>query len=279
MVLAGLIEAVTPLGKPETENPTVPLKPPCAFTVMALPPLAPGLMLTAVGVAVRVKPEAAAVTVRPIVTLADSEPDVPVTVTVAVPAGAFEAALKFSGMLLPDGVPHAAVTPEGTPLTETVTEPLKPLCGASVMVLAPLPPGLSVTLDGFAVSVNEADPVIVSVRRALLVSVPDVPVMVSVAVVGAADALTFTVSRLLVVAFWGLNDAVTPAGRPETPRLTVPLKPFCALTVMVLVPLLPGAIDSVDADEDKLNDGTLGAPVRSLISDWPAGVPQPVARS
>jgi len=224
VALAGLNEAVTPRGRPDAENVTVPLKKPCGLTVMVLAPLAPGWMLTAVGAAASVNPEAVAVMVRPIVTLADSEPAVPVTVTVEVPAGALEPTWKFSGMLLPDRVPHVAVTPEGTPLTDTVTVLLKPLCGTTMMVLDALVPVLSVRLDGLAVSENPA--VKLSVRRVVLVREPEVPVTVSVAVAGAADALAFRVSRLLVVACCGLNDAVTPGGRPVTARLTVPLKPF-----------------------------------------------------
>jgi hypothetical protein len=38
-----------------------------------------------------------------------------------------------------------------------------------------------------------------------------------------------------------LNDAVTPAGRPDALNPTVPLKPFFGVTVIVLVPLAPGA--------------------------------------
>jgi hypothetical protein len=36
-----------------------------------------------------------------------------------------------------------------------------------------------------------------------------------------------------------LNDAVTPPGTPDADKLTLPLKPFCGVTVIVLVPLVP----------------------------------------
>jgi hypothetical protein len=36
-----------------------------------------------------------------------------------------------------------------------------------------------------------------------------------------------------------LNDAVTPAGNPEADKLTLPLKPFCGVTPMVALRLLP----------------------------------------
>ena len=44
---------------------------------------------------------------------------------------------------------------------------------------------------------------------------------------------------LVVVVGFGLNPAVTPFGNPEALKVTLPLKPFTGLTVMVLVPLLP----------------------------------------
>lgn len=45
------------------------------------------------------------------------------------------------------------------------------------------------------------------------------------------------VSVLVVAAFVGLKDAVTPLGKPEADKLTLLLKPFCGATVIVLVPL------------------------------------------
>jgi len=107
---------------------------------MVLPPLDPGLTLTVEGDAVRVKPAGAAVTVSETVTLAVIDPEVPVTVTVEVPAGELALTLNFKGILDPDAVPHVAVTPAGTPETETVTVPVNPVWGTSVMVLDPLPP-------------------------------------------------------------------------------------------------------------------------------------------
>ncbi len=38
----------------------------------------------------------------------------------------------------------------------------------------------------------------------------------------------------------GLKLALAPDGRPDvTPKVTAPLKPFCGVTVIVLVPVLP----------------------------------------
>jgi hypothetical protein len=79
----------------------------------------------------------------------------------------------------------------------------------------------------------------VSERVAVLDNVPDVPVMVTVDVPVVAAALAVSVNVLVLVVLLGLKEAVTPLGRPEADKLTLPLKPFCGVTVIVLVPLLP----------------------------------------
>jgi hypothetical protein len=50
---------------------------------------------------------------------------------------------------------------------------------------------------------------------------------------------TLSVSVLMAVAGFGLNDAITPLGRLEADKLTLPVKPFCGEIVIVLVPLVP----------------------------------------
>ena len=65
------------------------------------------------------------------------------------------------------------------------------------------------------------------------------PVTVTVAVPVAAVGLAVNVSVLVLAVLLGLNDAVTPLGRPEADKLTLPLKPFCGVIVMALVPLAP----------------------------------------
>ncbi len=47
---------------------------------------------------------------------------------------------------------------------------------------------------------------------------------------------------LLLAVLLGLNDAVTPLGRPDADKLTLPLKPFCGVTVITLVLLVPCVI-------------------------------------
>ena len=92
----------------------------------------------------------------------------------------------------------------------------------------------------------------VTVRLSVVVLVrpSDEPVIVTVIVPVAALLLAVKVNVLVPVVLAGLNEAVTPAGRPEADRLIVPLKPPCRATVMVLVPPEPcGTVNPVGAAE------------------------------
>ncbi len=73
----------------------------------------------------------------------------------------------------------------------------------------------------------------------VLVRPPDIPVTVTVTVPVTAALPAVSVNVLVLVVLLGLNDAVTPLGRPDADKLTLALKPFCGLTVMVLAPLAP----------------------------------------
>jgi hypothetical protein len=156
VVLVGLKLAVTPLGRPEAESATEPLKPLIGVTVMVLVPLLPWLMVTLVGESESEKfGTAAAFTVRLMVVVCVKLPDVPVIVTVAVPVVAVLLAVKVTVLLvvvLP-GLKDA-VTPLGSPDADKLTLLLKPLTGLTVMVLLPVPPWVTETLVGEAESVK-----------------------------------------------------------------------------------------------------------------------------
>jgi hypothetical protein len=83
--------------------------------------------------------------------------------------------------------------------------------------------------------------------------------MVMVAVPVVAVPLAVNVTVLVVVVLPGLKDAVTPLGRPEADKLTLPLKPFTGLTVMVLVPLLPCVTERLAGDAESEKSGTAAA--------------------
>ena len=78
-----------------------------------------------------------------------------------------------------------------------------------------------------------------TVTVVVAVKLAEMPVTVTVAVPGDAVVLAVSVSVLVLVAGLGLNAAVTPLGRPEAERVTLPLKPFAGVMVIVLVPWLP----------------------------------------
>ncbi len=278
---ARLNVAVTPVGKPAIEKLTAAVKPFCGVTVIVLAPLAPSVMLRLAGDAAMLKPGVgAAPTVSDTLAVLLRFPDVPVIVTVAAPIAAeFDAVSVRVLVELEPTVLKLAVTPLGRPEAESVTFPWNPFCGVITMLLVAKLPRARLRLAGAAERVNEGVAAMVSDIRAVLVRLPDVPVTVRVEVDAAAELLATTVRTLEVVALAGLNDAVTPAGNPETLRFTAPLKPCCGLMMRVLVALAPGATLSVEADADRLKPGELDVEVRLLMSAWPAGVPHPVARS
>ena len=133
-----------------------------------------------------------------------------------------------------------AVTPEGRPDADSATLLLKPFCAFTVMVLVPLLPCVIVKLAGEAESEKLGAGLTVKLTVVVWLKLPDVPVMVTV--VGppvVAVLLAVKVNVLEPVVLVGLKLAVTPDGKPEADKATLPLKPLVGFTVMVLVPLLP----------------------------------------
>jgi hypothetical protein len=246
-VLAGLKEAVTPAGKPEADKLTLPVKPFCGATVTVLVPLAPCMMLRLLGVAESEKlgGNTGAVTVRETVVVFVKVPEFPVMVTLIVPVMAvlLAASVNVLELVVPAGL-KVAVTPLGNPEADKLTLPVKPFCGVTEMVLAPLVP---CTIDK---ALGDAErekfggttaAVTVRLIVAVFVKFPEFPVMVTVAVPVVAVLLAVSDNVLVFVVLAGLKDAVTPLGRPEADRLTLPLKPFRGVTVIVLVALAPCA--------------------------------------
>lgn len=151
----GLKEAVTPVGKPEADRLTLPLKPFDEVIMILLVPFAPCVIVTLLGEAEREKPGceggADEFTVRPMAAVCVELPAVPVTVTVAVPVAA--ALLADSVRVLAPVVGlglKAAVTPLGRPAADSETPLLKPFTGVMVIVLLPLEPCGIVRLLGDA---------------------------------------------------------------------------------------------------------------------------------
>jgi len=150
----GLKDAVTPLGKPEGDRLTLPVKPFSGVTVTVVVPLAPCVTVTLPGDAERPKSATrTGFTVREIVVVFVKLPEVPVMVTVTVPAVAVLPAVSVNVLLAVAGFGlKDAVTPLGSPDADKLTLPLKPFCGAIAIVLVPLAPCAIVTLLGEAES-------------------------------------------------------------------------------------------------------------------------------
>src|SRR5437899_10962962 len=91
----------------------------------------------------------------------------------------------------------------------------------------------------------------------VFVKLPDEPVTVTVTVPVVAMLPADSVNVLVLAVLLGLNDAVTPLGRPDADKLTLPLKPCCGVTVMVLVPVVPRAIVKLmgEAEKEKSHGG------------------------
>jgi hypothetical protein len=184
-------------------------------------------------------------TLREIVAEFDKLPEEPVMVTVAVPVVAVLLAVSVNVLVVVAGfVLNVAVTPLGNPDADKVTLPLKPFCGVTVIVLVPAVPCVIVKLLGEAESVKFAAGAGFTVRAIAVAfdKLPEVPVIVTVTAPVVAVLLAVSVNVLVAVAGFVLNDAVTPLGKPDADKLTLPLKPFCGVTVIVLVPAVPCAI-------------------------------------
>jgi len=143
--VAGLVPkaAVTPVGNPDATRVTLPANGLTSVTVIVSVPLAPCAIDKVAAERLRLKlPCDAAVTVNAMVVEATgSDPDVPVIVTVALPAGAAELAVSVSTLLPVVGfVPNEAVTPLGNPVAASVTLPVNPPASATEIVAVPLPP-------------------------------------------------------------------------------------------------------------------------------------------
>lgn len=105
---------------------------------------------------------------------------------------------------------------------------------------------------------------------------PEVPVMVMAWLPGAADVLTVNVATLVEVVGFTLNAAVIPVGRPDAANVTLPVNPLVGTTLIVLVPLLPGATVTLAGVAVRLKSGPVMVSVRGrdcvMLPDVPVTV-------
>ena len=154
-------------------------------------------------------------------------PDVPVMVTVAVPVAATLLAMSVR-VLVPVVVTglNVAVTPFGRPDAAKLTLPVNPKRSVTVIVVAPVAPCGIVRLLGEEESLKFGGPVTVSAMVVVFDKFPQLPVIVNDTGPRSAVALAISASVLVLVAGFGLNDALTPLGRPDATKLTLLLKPL-----------------------------------------------------
>jgi len=192
-------------------------------------------------------------TVRLILTECDRVPDLPLTLTLKVPVVAEPPTVNVSVLAeVEEFGLKVAVTPVGRLDAEKLTLPVKPRIGLMVIVDVPVLPRATLRLLGDAERLKFGPGFTVRAIVVVCVRPPDVPVIVTVTLPVVAVLLAVNVSVLVLVVLLGLNDGVTPLGRPDADRPTLPLKPFVGLIVIVLVPLLPWVIVTMDGDAERL---------------------------
>ena len=127
----------------------------------------------------------------------------------------------------------------------------------------------SVGADAASVKLGVCVVLMVSETAELAVSAPDVPVIVSVEVPAAAVLLAVRVSTLEPVVGLVPNEAVTPAGSPDTASVTLPANPPAPATVIVSVALLPRVTASAEVAGAMVKLG-LAVPgiVSAIVTEW-----------
>ena len=185
-----------------------------------------------------------ALTASGMITEAIAFTDFPVTVSVLLPTTALELAETIRDAVCVTGLgKNEAVTPLGSPVIARLTLSSKPYIGMTYTYCgcADVPWPTVIVPSLCSVNRGTNTPRVTVVVRVML---PDVPVIVNVALPRAAVELAERVrlESCDCVAGFGAKEAVTPLGRPEMDKVTLPVKPNCGLTPMPRVSDLPWPI-------------------------------------
>ena len=205
-------------------------------------------------------------TVSAMLTVAVNVPDVPVMMTLEVRAVAVLLAVRVSTLLPVVGlVLNTAPTPLGSPDAANVTLPANPPASITVTVSVMAEPCVTDSVAAAAASVKLGVCTVLTVSETaeLAVRAPDVPVIVSVEVPVAAALPAVRVNTLEPVVGLVPNEAVTPAGSPDTASVTLPANPPASATVMVSAILLPRVTVSAVVAGAIVK---LGLPVPGIVS-------------
>jgi hypothetical protein len=127
-----------------------------------------------------------------------------------------------------------------------------PLAKLAFPATPTVPTSLSSQPEAKPVAANTVKPSVME-----CVKPPDAPVTVTVAIPVVAMLLAIRVNVGEPVVGFGLNSAVTPLGRPVIEKVTLPLKPFCCVTLIVVAPPPPCEIPTLlgDAESAKFGPG------------------------
>jgi hypothetical protein len=115
-------------------------------------------------------------------------------------------------------------------------------------------------------------------REFFELKLPEVPVIVIVAVPSVAELLAVSVRTLVPVVEVGLKDAVTPEGSPDAVRLTLPANPSASVTETLVVDEEPCATGTL-AGESVNQKPEITDPATALMRLGQLGLPHPVTRS
>jgi hypothetical protein len=205
--------------------------------------------------------------------LAVNAPETPLTVMGKLPAVAVVFAVKVT-RLVPAafGAANDAVTPLGSPDAERITLLLKPFCGMTATVPVAVAPRGNPRLAGSKDRVK-LGAVMVSPMVVALVNAPEAPFTIAVYVPGVTVLLALKTRDVLAVVLDGLKTAVKPVGKPDTEKLTLPLKPLEPTTLMVLLPLPARAIVRLLGDDERLKLGTTTVSAMVVVLLRPAETP------
>ena len=113
----------------------------------------------------------------------------------------------------------------------------------------------------------------------VVVKLPEEPVIVMVTVPIVAVPVADRVKRLLVVAGFVPKLALTPLGRPDAVKFTLPLKPLRGLIVMVVEPTAPWGKVKLVGDAERVKLGPVADDGQLLTKLAALTVPMPVAKS
>jgi hypothetical protein len=249
-MLLGEKVAVTPFGSPLTESAIVDLNPLIELVFRTTAVELPEVTVALAEFAVSVKDGTTIVKLS--VCVCVSPPPVPFTVSVVAPPTALEAAFSVSVLLpLPGDAMLAgekvAVTPFGSPLTDSAIAALNPFTAAVETVIELNPPAVPVALVALGVSVKLGASTVNAIG-AVRVSPPPVPVtmMVELPATALLAALMVAVTGAAAVSAEEENFTVTPAGAALEVSVTGEANPPCAVSVIVAEPELPCAIDTLE---------------------------------